>query len=848
MNQPTNYIEKQLHESDFSKLRSLMLKQVQSMSGHVWTDYNLHDPGVTIIEQLCYALTDINYRSDYSIEDLLANSEDRIDLHQQGLFTPDESLPVRPLTTIDMQKSLIDQIDEIAYLSLEPASLTEKADHSTHCNILYDAYVETTNQQFLPAESLQTHSLGEIEQKIRKSFCRERNLGSDINAIYFIEDEALELVATIEIDEASQANNVLAEIYFNSQLFLSASLSKSGLTNTGDESLLADLLTGPFLQNGFINDNELLHRKKDISLSSLVLKLKNINGINKIKSIVFQLQNGDTIEDYISSNKLKSFSLLIPEKQDSINVRLFKNGEMLKVGFGEFIAAYEMLVHNRFHHLQLQKIKRQSAQYQHKYKDLSDYTSIQTQFPNAYGINRYGIPASFSSARKARAMQLKGYLMLFDQLMSDHLSMLDNIKDLFSIKLEANNSYKTQPLNCESIPDVEKLYREIPDHEFLSGNKHYEDYYDRKTRVIDFLLALNGRDKEQYGLEYENPYFNSTELEQRLIGHKTENLKQIHTLSSNRAGGYDYSEKFWNTQNRSFIEQYLSNLIGVSTVCRSLIQPLKDQGLKRLDEENKTDIYFTGQSHEPPSDASPEIYYRGVNNQPVDQNQQAFEQVPWIQIADEKNSQVFNTIKHRLTDPDIEVEQLLFNAINLASYRIWSDKEQVRFDLYLDTASLTDQNRQWKYLASFTLKEEAFIAANSIRNRMIELNLEMEGMHLVDHCLLLPVDKFGRKSIDKKEDAGFYAFQITVLLPDWTARFRDSDFRVYFENAFRAECPAHIYPRIHWLSYSSMEKFEDLFKKWLSCKANNTDVEKLNRLSTDLSTYIQAINMNVMNQ
>ncbi|NBQ69842.1 MAG: hypothetical protein EBU46_13880 [Nitrosomonadaceae bacterium] len=37
---------------DFETLRKEAIGKVQELSGDIWTDYNLHDPGVTILEQL----------------------------------------------------------------------------------------------------------------------------------------------------------------------------------------------------------------------------------------------------------------------------------------------------------------------------------------------------------------------------------------------------------------------------------------------------------------------------------------------------------------------------------------------------------------------------------------------------------------------------------------------------------------------------------------------------------------------------------------------------------------------------------------------------------------------------
>src|SRR5512135_2536437 len=83
---------------DFDGLRKEGLRLVQEMSGDIWTDYNLHDPGVTILEAVCYALTDLIYRTGFDAADYLASSDGSIDFRKQALFRPDEILPSHPVT------------------------------------------------------------------------------------------------------------------------------------------------------------------------------------------------------------------------------------------------------------------------------------------------------------------------------------------------------------------------------------------------------------------------------------------------------------------------------------------------------------------------------------------------------------------------------------------------------------------------------------------------------------------------------------------------------------------------------------------------------------------------------
>ena len=56
---------------DFQSLRLRGLDWLQRYAGERWTDYNVHDPGVTLLEALVYGLTDLAYRVDFATADLL---------------------------------------------------------------------------------------------------------------------------------------------------------------------------------------------------------------------------------------------------------------------------------------------------------------------------------------------------------------------------------------------------------------------------------------------------------------------------------------------------------------------------------------------------------------------------------------------------------------------------------------------------------------------------------------------------------------------------------------------------------------------------------------------------------
>jgi len=90
---------------DYELLRKEAIAYIQRLSGKIWTDYNAHDPGMTILEVLCYAITDLGYRSNLPISDLLADATGSL---KDQFFKASEVLPSKALTINDYRKLLMD--------------------------------------------------------------------------------------------------------------------------------------------------------------------------------------------------------------------------------------------------------------------------------------------------------------------------------------------------------------------------------------------------------------------------------------------------------------------------------------------------------------------------------------------------------------------------------------------------------------------------------------------------------------------------------------------------------------------------------------------------------------------
>ncbi|RPI26066.1 MAG: hypothetical protein EHM61_12700 [Acidobacteria bacterium] len=102
---------------DYAFLRREGLKYIEKLGHELWTDYNVHDPGITLLELLCYAVTDLGYRTPiaraemslgYDIKDILTETANGIPVNRGNFHTARETLTSAPVTFSDFRKLLID--------------------------------------------------------------------------------------------------------------------------------------------------------------------------------------------------------------------------------------------------------------------------------------------------------------------------------------------------------------------------------------------------------------------------------------------------------------------------------------------------------------------------------------------------------------------------------------------------------------------------------------------------------------------------------------------------------------------------------------------------------------------
>lgn len=517
----------------FDSLRSEAIKLIQQLSGKVWTDYNLHDPGITVLEQLLYAITDLIYRTEFAIEDYLAGEDGSIDLEAQGLHEPAEIFSCRATTTRDYRKLLLDKVSVADNVWL--SAMSEQCG-SIQCQGLYRISVKL-------AQGLDLHDRDAAIDQLRAAYLGARNLCEDVGEIKLVENLDYELCANIEVGRDRHPVDILADIYFACARRIASSVKITNYDQlAGHTPQLDQLFDGPLTNYGFFMDDDLPEHQSEFLVSTLFSVINSIESVDHVQQLSM-VRGEDKFFDKIElAGADMAFDLHFPRRIEEVKVVLTTNGRVLPITIDQLIARYDEL--NYKYHTSRSTLQDQSLLYEAIKGDsrsFAQYFSIQDQFPVSYGINKLGVPVSASTDVRARARQLKAYLLIFEQLLANFLANLDSIKTLFSLQTDPPNSYAVQTLDDQQIGDLNAVYP------FDAGKlirrivAGFDNYNERKSRLLDFLLALYGERFSQNSLRHFNYYYSDDEVEQVIVANKVAYLESIVELGRDRAAASDYS-------------------------------------------------------------------------------------------------------------------------------------------------------------------------------------------------------------------------------------------------------------------------------------------------------------------
>lgn len=594
---------------DFQTLRQIGIARLEKLAGKLWTDYNLHDPGVTILEALCYAITDLGYRNNLSIEDLLALPPLA---SENNFFTPDQILTCNPVTIVDIRKRLIDiagvhnaWIEKVttyeppiwidaAHNHLKLTSSQDETLPRLHPRGLYKVILDLDPDYYKNACGQLYQSWSDVLDEVKQVLCRYRNLCEDIHDIVILDQEEIRLCADIELAPDTDAEDALVGIYAQVQDFLVPQIQFYTLQQLLDQDQsITDIFAGRpahddlgehYNSHGFIKTEELeqLTLPKIIHTSDIYQDILNVSGVAAIKRLLIASSiNGlpQTQESLWYLQLTEQYRPVLSIKGSTI--RLFKNGLPIPVNLDE--------VERRYYEQRSTSIKTKRDPYEleltvppGKYAaELENHYSVHRDFPLTYGISEDGLPEPVSAQREAQAKQLKAYLVFFDQLLANYLSQLAHVRDLFSWEVDSaiedsQNAHAKRPLAQQKTYFSQTIqfpgWQEILQENYLdSVSEDRETYRDRRSRFLDHLLARFAESFSDYVLlntKMTESHQDKIEHESHLIQEKARFLQDYPVLSRDRFRAFNYCncQSVWNTENVSGFKKRVSRLLGIENV------------------------------------------------------------------------------------------------------------------------------------------------------------------------------------------------------------------------------------------------------------------------------------------
>ncbi|MCS3870499.1 hypothetical protein J3D55_003415 [Chryseobacterium ginsenosidimutans] len=572
-------------QTDFHFLRKTGIEYIEELGGKLWTDYNSHDPGITTLEVLSYAITDLGMRMNLNMEDILASEDENKDIHTQFLKAT-EVLPSRPLTELDYRKLFIDisfgsslqrpirncwlvPNNEKLYVDCKTGQLDfepigEKA-KDFNVKGLYDLYVDYAEDDGIKDVECDTST---TRVKILERYHDNRSLCEDLVDIKPIETQKVAVCARIGLINKADEELVHAKVTRAINNYLSPEVHFYSLKQMLEKGLTTDeIFEGPLLDNGFIDTEELKNSqlRKEVRLSDIISEIMKVDGVKEIHEISIAgcdsaiSQTNDWLICIEKGKKpelceLSSFSY--SKGSLPLNISDKKVQEYLETLKKEEEALRDDAKQNK------ELVLPQGTSY-----DIANYATILNEFPDTYGVGISGIIGNQNPEREALAKQLKGYLLFFDQILASYFKHLEKVKEVLSVNSNLKRTYFTQALkNIKGFDDLVSDYTINNDDQLTDSlYEELDNSVERRNELLDHLLSRFAETFSDYTFLMKSLYGKSAD--EIVLSNKENFLNEYTSLSKDRGLGYDYTltsdSALWNTDNISGAQKRIARLLGI---------------------------------------------------------------------------------------------------------------------------------------------------------------------------------------------------------------------------------------------------------------------------------------------
>ncbi|WP_163411030.1 hypothetical protein [Flavobacterium ajazii] len=579
-----NYITKAPLPShqNFSFLKNEAMTYIQKHVGSEWTNFNPSDPGMTILDQFCYALTELGYCIDFSIPDILTDSNGTIEIKNQ-FYLPNEILTTAPYTIDDYKKYLIDGIEDVFNINIICYN-----NNIFPFNKVYQVYLYVNPDIADPIQ------IAGICKSAFYLLNKSRNLGEIFNEPVALQPVNCWIGGRIELEKEANPYTVLLALQEAVRTYIFPKIAQTNYDNlilAGYNP--AEIYDGPYLKNGWIITESLVDKIDTLQVIDLVSVIESVDGIVSISGL--QLYQKGNIVSVLQAALNQILSIDILASYQNNKLILSSNGKDLPVDF------FRPLLVNIDNFEETTSIINNASGLKlpkSYFRDINTYYSIQNTFPAQYNIGDDTVVDESKPVQVAQSRQLKGYLTLFDQILANQFSQLANISKLFSFKnavcgapSDEENFYavkdKYEQTHLEypapykmfspsyfyqslyTVPHIQPLLKDSTTFNYSYGNEspaelkekswleYQQDPYnpyifglmklmeqeninlDRRNKLLDHLLARHGESPIVMDSIIEDTVYTGDKRKDQIIL-KSLYLQNLGLLSYNRQKGYDF--------------------------------------------------------------------------------------------------------------------------------------------------------------------------------------------------------------------------------------------------------------------------------------------------------------------
>ncbi|SDY38057.1 hypothetical protein [Pseudomonas sp. NFIX28] len=412
-----------------------------------WSDTAEHDPGITLLQGMSFAVSDLAYRHTLPLSDLLTSRQQSGEGLFPADFGPHQVLTGSPVTVDDYRRAILDlhssgdSSGNFYFRDVQLLLLDEKSED--HYSYWFDPVFREFHFRRPDSEGAEPQLFilqggyrllvelnrgvkqADAELALRAFLADNRNVCEYAGPITWLQPHEVNVELTIELeDDFCEPATVLANIYTALESYLSpqpqrycaAELAAQGLSNEA-------IYQGPRLQHGWIT---VLPVSRDyaadstLSINPLASALLAMEGVKRLEILNFASGGWEAVLPAGMSVRLWGEDPLAV-LADGIQVKLMKRGQQLKASKAEIEQALPKVA----------LINEQPVLLPYgRYRDPGRNYPVSDKIPPCYRLQQ---PSTVTQVQ-----HLHQFLLPFEQLLANGCDQLANLPHLLAFDRSAS--------------------------------------------------------------------------------------------------------------------------------------------------------------------------------------------------------------------------------------------------------------------------------------------------------------------------------------------------------------------------------------------------------------------------